>query len=164
MNAAQPQPPPAADAAAGQGNESLHSILDTYIAALGLSGEDVNTSIVLEPGSLRSTPAHSERTSPAQPRANVVLNELPNVYTMYMALGDHVGTMKVPNILYNSPGNFGAVSLLKRYAASTALRMYPPVISYLSEISSRSTPSASTMPAAEGSRRQICSLCSGLEG
>ena len=74
MNAAQPQPPRAADAAAGQGNESLHSILDTYIAALGLSGEDVNTSIVLEPGSLRSTPAHSERTSPAQPRANVVLN------------------------------------------------------------------------------------------
>ena len=55
--------------------------------------------------------------------ANVVLNELPNVYTMYMALGDHVGTMKVPNILYNSPGNFGAVSLLKRYAASTALPM-----------------------------------------
>eukprot|EP00944_MAST-04C_sp_MAST-4C-sp1_P012029 g12029.t1 len=53
--------------------------------------------------------------------ANVVLNELPNVYTMHMALGDHVGTLKIPNILYNKPGNFGAVDLKKKYSSNTVL-------------------------------------------
>ena len=53
--------------------------------------------------------------------ANVVLNELPNVYTMHMALGDHVGTLKIPNIVYSKPGNFGAVDLKKKYASNTVL-------------------------------------------
>ena len=53
--------------------------------------------------------------------ANVVLNELPNVYTMHMALGDHIGTIRVPRVMYSSPGNFGALSLLKKYPATRPL-------------------------------------------
>lgn len=52
---------------------------------------------------------------------NVILNELSNVYTMHMALGDHVGTLKVPKILYNKVGNFGGVDLMKQYPSNTVL-------------------------------------------
>eukprot|EP00943_MAST-04B_sp_MAST-4B-sp1_P007010 g7010.t1 len=52
---------------------------------------------------------------------NVILNELPNVYTMHMALGDHVGTLRIPKILYDKVGNFGAVDLMKQYPANSVL-------------------------------------------
>merc|ERR1711871_277195 len=43
--------------------------------------------------------------------------------TMHMALGDHIGTINVPRVLYSRPGNFGALSLLKKYPASSPLPM-----------------------------------------
>ena len=46
------------------GEDSLHGVLDTYIAALGMTGDDVRSSSLLEPSSLGSTPAQSARSSP----------------------------------------------------------------------------------------------------
>merc|ERR1711991_917574 len=40
---------------------------------------------------------------------------------MHMALGDHIGTLKIPNILYSESGNFGAVDLQKKYSSNTVL-------------------------------------------